>query len=61
MVEAKTGKMAWDQTYNEKFVKSLRLQQEIELNIVSHLTNKYGGFWATLVEQEIPDFGFGQS
>ena len=61
MVEAKTGKMVWDQTYNEKFVKSLRLQQEIALNVVSHLTNKYGGFWATLVEQEIPDIGFGQS
>ena len=61
MVEAKTGKMVWDQTYNEKFVKSLRLQQEIALNVVSHLTNKYGGFWATLVEQKIPDIGFGQS
>ena len=60
MVEAKTGKMVWDQTYQEKFEKSLRLQQEIALNIASHLTNKYGGFWATLVEQEMPDIGFGQ-
>ncbi|MEE2716602.1 MAG: hypothetical protein VX610_04165, partial [SAR324 cluster bacterium] len=60
MVEAETGKMVWEQTYQEKFELSLRLQQEIALNIASHLTNKYGGFWATLVDQEMPDIGLGQ-
>ena len=61
MVEAKTGEIVWDKNFKATFELSLGLQEEIALNIASHLTSKYGGFWAKLVEKETPDIGFGQS
>ena len=61
MVEAKTGEIVWDKNFKATFELSLGLQEEIALHIASHLTSKYGGFWARLIEEKTPDIGFGQS